>query len=559
MPRQDPYEHREILGCSCPACVRSRAERAEREATSLILERGSITSPPIEDVVIEESVVEEAAIINNTIVSALASEGETEYSFRIPDGIPSGITSGTLEMPFRNPPPLIIRKSRRLNRENSRMIGWKKTETLNTYISNCGRFKAVKMVNGSSYKVEDTKHKKLVLYLCIECFQIYTRKKLSSIHRKLVCNTCKKKNYDTCAICAKLRRKGDLLISSIDKKYYCRDCYHTMYNLCYNCRKEILLNNVISFNGNSFCGSCFNALVGRCNRCRNLSYKNSLFLFEDQLLCRNCREEHKVIKRYDYIPRKFKMNKLLWDNNLYLGIELEIETPKEEKEYYELYAKKIANFLRKNKLSKYFYLKHDGTIKGFELVSHPMTLSYIHENAEFKKVLEWLKKEGFTSYQSGNCGLHVHLNKSFLSYKDVNKLRLFFSINQLELAVFSKRQGMNGGYCRYETFNIKNFLKNVNNCNRQPQENKYYAFRTNPMGKNTVEMRIFRGTLDIERFIATLQFCDALAHYSKEVSIMSIRSKSSWNNFLMWSKKTCRYNHFINYIDNVKNLSLIET
>ena len=71
-------------------------------------------------------------------------------------------------------------------------------------------------------------------------------------------------------------------------------------------------------------------------------------------------------------------------------------------------------------------------------------------------------------------------------------------------------------------------------------------------------MRIFRGTLNSDRFLATLQFCDALAHYSKEVSIMSIRSRLSWNSFLMWSKKTCRYNHFINYINNVENLKLKE-
>ena len=79
-----------------------------------------------------------------------------------------------------------------------------------------------------------------------------------------------------------------------------------------------------------------------------------------------------------------------------------------------------------------------------------------------------------------------------------------------------------------------------------------------PHDKPTIEMRIFRGTLFYPRFIATLQFADALAHFVKEEGTLNSSRTNSWLDFIEWCKKTCNYGHFLNYIKNDKTLFKIE-
>ena len=70
---------------------------------------------------------------------------------------------------------------------------------------------------------------------------------------------------------------------------------------------------------------------------------------------------------------------------------------------------------------------------------------------------------------------------------------------------------MGDKYCQFDKLNNSvDFIKNGTS-----QDNKYYAIRTNVDKKNTVEFRIFRGTLKYNRFIATIQFVDAISHYIK--------------------------------------------
>ena len=111
-------------------------------------------------------------------------------------------------------------------------------------------------------------------------------------------------------------------------------------------------------------------------------------------------------------------------------------------------------FLKKQKIDDRYYFKQDGSINnGFEVVTHPFTIVYAHHHLKFQKIIKWLEKRNFMSYETGACGLHIHLDRDFFNELDITKLRLFFSANREHLYKFSKREGKNDSFCEYENQN----------------------------------------------------------------------------------------------------------
>jgi hypothetical protein len=79
---------------------------------------------------------------------------------------------------------------------------------------------------------------------------------------------------------------------------------------------------------------------------------------------------------------------------------------------------------------------------------------------------------------------------------------------------------------------------------------RYSAFNT-CASENTVEIRIFRGTIDYKRFLASLQFADAFANYIPARSYAFMSSHTSgeiWTDFIDFLKKTSQYNQLLKHI-----------
>jgi hypothetical protein len=396
--------------------------------------------------------------------------------------------------------------------------------------------------------------------ICKECLEIVLKEEIKSKNNIKYCSHCYSNLFRVCSECGKetLRGNSRKICINGDSSYICNSCYMVKYFNCRNCGQDFLKkeNEVFSISGVSglYCSTCYNDAIASCQICGQQDYKGRMIRNNGTWYCRECYENKRVIKEYDYTPT-FVPHKLKWENTLYMGIEMEIEPREVNKDSFENDAKSVNEFLKEKKLNKVFYFKHDGTVRGFEIVSQPLTLQYMHSNIPFNDIFKWLINKGFTSYKSGACGLHVHLNRSFFSPLEIHKLRLFFSTNQAWIKKFSKRfetgkrPGREGTFFNYENLEPSNYLREG-----KQQESKYYALRLNPHGKDTIEVRVFRGTLDCKRFIATLQFCDAVAHFTKEISVIAAGKTSCWNEFLDWVRKTNRYEHFIKYISNKEEL-----
>lgn len=401
-------------------------------------------------------------------------------------------------------------------------------------------------------ELEDTKK-----YLCEECYQIFDKGHLYYIKSLggLVCKECRKKEYFKCKECGRFHKIPNKHDKMIAEGYgeYCYHCFKKKFFQCENCGKIFPREKRMVAVDNSYCVDCYKMLFVNCHDCGTLCFKEQAKQYRNHSYCEECYRRFATIRDYNWIPEQFKFKKLPWENELYMGIELEIETKDKEKRHFEEWARKTMEYLEDSGYGKDFYIKHDGTINGFELVSHPFTLQYLHKKISFLEILKWLRNQKFTSYSSGNCGLHVHLNRGFFGIEDIQKIRLFFSSNLEEIFYFSKRGNVNNKYCKYEPLNSKNFIRQG-----KRQEGKYWALRLKPDKKQTIEFRMFRGTLYHPRFLATIQFCDALAHFVKEVGITYTMKPKSWNFFVEWARKQHRYEHFVKYIDSKDSLMKYE-
>ena len=70
-----------------------------------------------------------------------------------------------------------------------------------------------------------------------------------------------------------------------------------------------------------------------------------------------------------------------------------------------------------NRDHDHIYIKHDGSLDdGMEIVTHPMTLECHCNEMPWQTVMQEAISMGYLSHQCGTCGLHVHVNRSSLSY-----------------------------------------------------------------------------------------------------------------------------------------------
>jgi hypothetical protein len=60
------------------------------------------------------------------------------------------------------------------------------------------------------------------------------------------------------------------------------------------------------------------------------------------------------------------------------------------------------------------YVKDDCSLRnGFEMVSHPMSLDFVHNDTEsIRSGLSYLRKKGYRAWTTSNCGQHIHVSKN---------------------------------------------------------------------------------------------------------------------------------------------------
>jgi hypothetical protein len=153
-------------------------------------------------------------------------------------------------------------------------------------------------------------------------------------------------------------------------------------------------------------------------------------------------------------------------------------------------------------------------------------------------MLSALRDNKFRSYQSGNCGLHIHLTRNYFSSLELYKIVKFFESEKHFITSLSQRNNGSTRYCAKNIDNPKHVAKNKYGSDRYRECNLTNDY--------TIEFRFFRGTTNEAGFLKAIEFCFSFADYVKQVPLNNI-NKYSFYQFILINKKT--YKNLIAFIE----------
>ena len=266
----------------------------------------------------------------------------------------------------------------------------------------------------------------------------------------------------------------------VEGAWLCEDCAERLTVICEHCAERVYEENAVEDDTHTLCDHCFDEYYVRCEDCgRIISRDRTYWDNDDNAYCSSC-----------------------WDNH--------------DEVIHE-------------------YIKTDGSLdEGLELVTHPMTLEYHLNEMPWAEVLRKAQRMGYLSHAAGTCGLHVHISRLAFGctyeQQETAIARLLYFVEKFwaELLRFSRRtqSQINQWAARYgaRLTPSEQMSHAKNSC-----AGRYTA--VNLTNSDTVEIRMFRGTLKLNTLKATLQMVNHLVEVAISMSDAAVQDMS-WFDFL---------------------------
>ena len=332
----------------------------------------------------------------------------------------------------------------------------------------------------------------------------------------LVCTSCGNKFY---------REQ----LSLFDGELLCPSCLSNQTVYCSCCDRRIWTDDNVGTDAQPLCQDCFDDHFERCTTCNALIRRGDTYYRGDTPYCAECYQS--VGCGDEIMSYYFKPTPIFYgEGKRFFGVELEIDGAGEDNDN-AAEILHIANVER-----PLVYCKHDGSLDdGFEIVTHPMTLDFHLHNMPWEQIVEEAKKLGYTSHQAGTCGLHVHVNRNAFGETEVQqdaviaRILYFVEKNWEELLKFSRRtqSQLDQWAARYGYKDQPKEL--LDHAKKSAHAGRYTS--VNLTNKNTIEFRIFRGTLKHNTLIATLQLLDRICDVALFMSDEQVKAMS-WTTFV---------------------------
>lgn len=333
-----------------------------------------------------------------------------------------------------------------------------------------------------------------------------------------------------CYVCGAVHTEDKM--TRFDGKELCLECFSRETIVCSHCGERIWSVDNQGTLSMPLCTDCYDEHYTSCAECGRIINRDDAY-YEDcdnEPMCHRCYESNRVhnyIEDYYYKPEPI----FYGEGNRFFGVELEVDCGGEVDDN-AASVMRVGNGSGKENI----YCKHDGSLEeGFEVVSQPMTLDYHLNEMPWKNILIRLKNMGYLSHQAGTCGLHIHVNRTSLgeTYEDqeetIARILYFFEKNWEELLKFSRRTKyqLERWAARY---GYKDKPKEILDHAKNGGNNGRYSC-VNLQNSNTVEFRIFRGTLKLNTIIATLQLVNRICDVAFSLTDEEIKDMS-WTTFV---------------------------
>ncbi len=314
----------------------------------------------------------------------------------------------------------------------------------------------------------------------------------------------------------------------------CERCANEATLICAHCGERIYRSQNSGNESFPLCEDCYDQRYVACARCGVIIHQSAAVYSADDEdeevpYCANCLARvarRKTIQDYYYKPDPV----FYGTGPRFFGVELEIDEGGEDN-WAALEILKAASSVNHERI----YIKHDGSLdEGMEIVSAPMSMDYHMKEMPWKAVFDKAKSLGYMSHQTRTCGLHIHVSRlAFGSTVEeqeacIARILYFFEKHWEELLKFSRRtpQQLERWAARY---GYKDTPKELLDHAKNRNIGRYTS--VNLTNAHTIEFRMFRGTLKLNTFLATLQLVDRICNVALLMSDEEIRSMS-WTTFV---------------------------
>lgn len=394
---------------------------------------------------------------------------------------------------------------------------------------------------------------------CEECSEWLPIKKAIETENGYVCQDCFDESYVICEDCGIAVHQDDACEVDNgwgkDNSYYCEGCVHKHAFWCEG--HEQYENNDIFYpeevNGDVYCSDYCNDYFHWCNGCETYfsSDWDGEYDRHDEWYCNDCRDEGcGSFSNYGYIiddyhghDRSDKCHFLDNENRkttVHMGYELEVDNghgPEDED------AQGVIDIMGND----YFVFEEDGSVEGMEMISQPGSLNeHLSRYEKIKDMCKWLVSMGYTSHNANTCGLHIHIDREFFGDKKNDSIQDLVNAKFLwlfakwwnEMVLFSRRNCFT--YCtktRKKTWNDPEeatFAKLAKSYSKYNDYDQYKSYKyavahgncVNIGGTDTIEIRLWRGSLRPETIKATLKFTARLAELVKTKTVIELDKMS---------------------------------
>lgn len=361
----------------------------------------------------------------------------------------------------------------------------------------------------------------------------------------------------SCASCSNECNENDLILSDTSDSRVCESCAR----ICERC--EDVMSEDYDYgqvDNELWCIGCLENHANWCDRCSEWHTGSNYYpqdrsgaycedCISNAMYCEGCDEYYmdgcsncdtddymdgdRIVHDYSYRPDPIFYSSSP-DERLYFGIEIEVEAKDGD---YDV-RRQGAQYAHKLEDSQLAYLKNDGSLNcGFEIVTHPMSHDYyMNEANELWDTLEDLRtKYNMKSWATRTCGLHIHISRTgFNGGAHMHRfLNLVYS-NQAFYELLAGRSSSqwskfddvdtavpNGqdeeGYTQWKRVrSFKNKIDSGRNTDR------YSAVNT--QNRATLEMRIFKGTINSGKVKSQINLAHASVEYTRRLTVMDVRN-----------------------------------
>jgi hypothetical protein len=376
----------------------------------------------------------------------------------------------------------------------------------------------------------------VVVFSCSVCSYETDEDNLVTTHYDdLVCTDC----TQICYRCDTIGSTNDSF-QEVDGDTWCESCTENRAYWCEACETyNSCGTSYVSDRQESWCEMCLNDAYW-CDSCDEWNSDG----------CDSCSDEDgmRIIHDYSYRPDAIfhSVNK---NERLFFGLEIEVEAGHNLRE--------ASNYAHQLEALDLAYLKHDGSLnQGFEIVTHPMSHDFFKNEAqELWTVIEQLRSNSayrVRSWDTKTCGLHIHISRtgfsggahqhrflnlvysnpdfySTLAGRTSDQWAKFTDIIQREYKRDANGERVWSEDTGYVITDKRTFMHKLST---DRNSDRYSAVNTN--NRDTLEMRIFRGSVNGDTIKAQIDLAHASVEYTRTLTVQDVREGALSADNFMW-------------------------